>query len=226
MEIDVDEFARDLTRDLNYIVSDVFRIPDAVFKEHGTSGFNVAMYELMVGTHPELVDMTRLEKAKVSFRALCDSAPSIPSSAIQSISMAYASVSLSIDERANDPGNASAMKTLFSASTMMGMAMGIASADPSTGEAQRTAMLAVASGNRAESEARTALARIAAQARHAKDPKQTDKASVRECWGAWQKQPTRYRGKSAFARDMLDKYPSLRSQQVIEGWCRDWEQQT
>ena len=57
----------------------------------------------------------------------------------------------------------------------------------------------------------------------ANDPKQKDKATVRECWDDWQKQPTRYRSKAAFARDMREKFPRLESQPVIERWCREWE---
>jgi len=66
-------------------------------------------------------------------------------------------------------------------------------------------------------------ARYAAFARHATDPKQKDKALVRECWSDWQKEPGRYKGKSAFARDMLNKFESLESQRVIERWCKEWE---
>lgn len=62
-----------------------------------------------------------------------------------------------------------------------------------------------------------------AKAKLAIDPKQKDKALVKECWDEWQKQPNRYKGKAAFARDMREKYPSLDSQPVIEGWCRKWE---
>ena len=66
------------------------------------------------------------------------------------------------------------------------------------------------------------LAKTGALAKLAADPKQKDKAMVRECWDAWQKQPDRYRGKAAFARDMLDKFENLESQPVIERWCREW----
>jgi 3-mercaptopyruvate sulfurtransferase SseA len=76
------------------------------------------------------------------------------------------------------------------------------------------------------SEARSNLAKTGAQAKLAVDPKQRDKAVVRECWGKWQEQPGRYKGKAAFARDMRDKFPNLESQPVIEGWCRAWERET
>lgn len=66
-------------------------------------------------------------------------------------------------------------------------------------------------------------ARFAAFARHAKDPKQADKALVRVCWDTWQKNPCDYPGKAEFARDMLRQFPNLKSQPVIEGWCRKWE---
>ncbi len=64
---------------------------------------------------------------------------------------------------------------------------------------------------------------VIAKSKHAKDPKQADKAIVRECWDDWQKQPNRYKGKSEFATDMLDKFDNLKSQPVIERWCREWE---
>lgn len=55
------------------------------------------------------------------------------------------------------------------------------------------------------------------------DPKQKDKLQVRDCWDEWKKHPDRYKGKAAFARDMLDKFESLKSQPVVERWCREWE---
>jgi hypothetical protein len=68
-------------------------------------------------------------------------------------------------------------------------------------------------------------ARLKAIKKHATDPKQADKTLVRECWAAWQKEPERYEGKADFARDMRDKFPNLKSQPVIEGWCRKWERE-
>lgn len=72
----------------------------------------------------------------------------------------------------------------------------------------------------------TANARLGALAKLANDPKQRDKTIVRSCWDDWQKEPSRYKGKAAFARDMRDKFPNLESQPVIEGWCRAWERET
>lgn len=69
-------------------------------------------------------------------------------------------------------------------------------------------------------------ARLKAIRMHANDPKQADKVLVRECWDDWQKMPDRYDGKAAFARDMRDKFPNLKSQPVIEGWCRAWEKES
>lgn len=52
------------------------------------------------------------------------------------------------------------------------------------------------------------------------------KADVKAMWKLWQDDPARYKGKAAFARDMLSKFPDdLSSQPVIEGWCRDWEKE-
>ena len=87
--------------------------------------------------------------------------------------------------------------------------------------AQWSGLLATAVNERAIERASKAAIK-----RHAKDPKQADKALVRECWDDWQKQPDRYNGKAAFARDMRDKFPNLKSQPVIEGWCRAWGNET
>lgn len=67
-------------------------------------------------------------------------------------------------------------------------------------------------------------------AKLADDPKQKDKAKVKECWEAWQRNPIdaigkqKYKSKDAFAKDML-KYESLESTQVITRWCREWEKE-
>ena len=73
------------------------------------------------------------------------------------------------------------------------------------------------------SHARVQLAKAGGHARHAADPKQGAKQQAKECWDAWQKKPAQYKSKSAFARDMLDKFESLESQRVIERWCKEWE---
>ena len=80
--------------------------------------------------------------------------------------------------------------------------------------------------NNRDTPIRTALARKGARAKLAADPKQADKAIVRECWGDWKNEPARYKSKAAFARDMREKFPNLESQPVIEGWCRLWERKT
>ena len=68
--------------------------------------------------------------------------------------------------------------------------------------------------------------RNAAFKRHAKDPKQADKSCVLVCWETWQSNPTDYKGKAEFAKDMLAQFPNLTSQPVIERWCREWEGKT
>ncbi len=60
-------------------------------------------------------------------------------------------------------------------------------------------------------------------AKLANDPKQVAKAKVRECWNEWQLKPMNYRGKSAFAKDMMTKFEELDSQPVITRWCGQWE---
>jgi hypothetical protein len=72
---------------------------------------------------------------------------------------------------------------------------------------------------------RKEFALAGAKAKLAKDPKQEAKRQVKEWWVRWRVNPALYRGKSSFARAMLDKYPDLSSQPVIEGWCRSWEKE-
>ena len=62
-----------------------------------------------------------------------------------------------------------------------------------------------------------------------RDPKQTEKALVRECWDEWQDKKKRkldtYKGKTSFAKDMLLKYYNLENQSVIVRWCGIWEKE-
>lgn len=78
-------------------------------------------------------------------------------------------------------------------------------------------------GSKSIQEVRQEFARRGAMMMLANSTKQRDKATVRECWDAWQKRLDSYKGKAAFARDMREKFPNLESQPVIEGWCRAWE---
>lgn len=59
-----------------------------------------------------------------------------------------------------------------------------------------------------------------------RDPKQKEKAFIRECWNEWQKKPDSYDSQAAFARDMLSKCEHLTSQKKIEDWCHEWKQST
>jgi hypothetical protein len=81
-----------------------------------------------------------------------------------------------------------------------------------------------------ESDFNRSLMAARARKRHVNDPKQAAKQQVKECWDAWQSKPNQYKSKSAFARDMLEKFPheeggevGLESQRVIERWCKEWE---
>lgn len=67
-------------------------------------------------------------------------------------------------------------------------------------------------------------ARGAAKAGHANSPQAQAKAVAKELWIRWQADDTLYASKAAFARDILGKFPDeLKSQPVVEGWCRKWE---
>ncbi len=70
---------------------------------------------------------------------------------------------------------------------------------------------------------RSLIGKEAVKSKLLRDPKQQDKLFVLECWQKWQSDPTTYKGKASFARDMLTKCEHLTSQKKIEDWCRDWE---
>lgn len=60
-------------------------------------------------------------------------------------------------------------------------------------------------------------------AKRDKDPKQIEKAFVKECWKAWQKEPHRYENRPAFIRDMVEKCELLENKNSIRNWCGYWE---
>lgn len=63
-----------------------------------------------------------------------------------------------------------------------------------------------------------------ARAKLERDPKQLAKRQVRELWTEWWcDKRDRYRTKTQFAKDMLDKFPELANQAVIVRWCTAWE---
>jgi len=64
-----------------------------------------------------------------------------------------------------------------------------------------------------------------AKERHARDPKQTERNFVFECWKEWKQKPDLYKSKASFARDMLEKCEKLESPKVIEDWCREWDKE-
>ena len=80
-------------------------------------------------------------------------------------------------------------------------------------------------GERVLGNAASDMARRGAKTKLKNDPKQAEKALVRECWDDWQKKPDSYKGKTAFAKDMLSKYETLENQNVIVRWCGVWEKE-
>lgn len=57
-------------------------------------------------------------------------------------------------------------------------------------------------------------------------PKQSEKLFIQDCWQEWQSHPLRYKDKSAFATDMLEKSEHLTSLKKITDWCREWEKES
>lgn len=72
---------------------------------------------------------------------------------------------------------------------------------------------------------RSRLARRAAHASHANRPIAKARDHVRDCWVAWQTQPSQYKTTAAFARDMVDKFPDeITSPVTVERWVRQWRE--
>jgi hypothetical protein len=82
---------------------------------------------------------------------------------------------------------------------------------------------AISNGSEAFQKVRRQMAYEAATARHRNDPKQADKKFVFECYRNWRANPSRYKSKAQFARDMLEKCAHLESQKKIEDWVRLWD---
>lgn len=59
-----------------------------------------------------------------------------------------------------------------------------------------------------------------------KDGKQAALLKVRTHWQEWQNDKSIYKGKAAFARDMVDAYPVLISTKYIEDLCRKFENES
>ena len=85
--------------------------------------------------------------------------------------------------------------------------------------------IAIESGSEKEQEIRRDMAYRGAIEKLKRDPKQAAKAKVKECWNDWQLKPSNYKGKSAFAKDMMAKFEELDSQAVITRWCGQWERE-
>ena len=64
-----------------------------------------------------------------------------------------------------------------------------------------------------------ALAKIAIDS----DGKQADKLQIRKEWEKWQRNLNFYRGDTAFARAMLDRYTNITDTRSITRWCREWK---
>lgn len=85
--------------------------------------------------------------------------------------------------------------------------------------------IAIESGSKKEQEIRRDMAYRGAIEKLKRDPKQAAKIRVKECWNHWQQKPANYKGKSAFAKDMMTKFEELDSQAVITRWCSQWEKE-
>jgi hypothetical protein len=87
---------------------------------------------------------------------------------------------------------------------------------------QQFALFTAKKVSEARRAARQDLARKAAAAAIAKSPKQADKSRVFALWQEWQEGKFRFRSAAHFARHIMDEFPTLQNQKVIEGWVTAW----
>lgn len=73
-----------------------------------------------------------------------------------------------------------------------------------------------------ESAAKSNLARIAANARHAQGPFAEVRDFARNQFRDWESDPSMYKSLAGFARDIADKFPIISNPVSVERWVRAW----
>lgn len=76
-----------------------------------------------------------------------------------------------------------------------------------------------------EQKARKDVARKAAAAKLANDPKQAAKAEARKLWADWQTGKTIHRSAAAFARFVVKTLPVIESEEAVKRWEREWRKE-
>lgn len=137
------ELANELIKEMNHLIDELFEFPKDVFAEVGTSALSVKVCEA-AKDYPEHGNLDG-HRAEADFQKLCDSVPNIPVEAVMAISLAYAGVIVCFDDRNNEKqSEASVIRTLLSASKLVGMAIGVIVESPMTHEAKRRQALSEA----------------------------------------------------------------------------------
>ena len=151
-------------------------------------------------------------EAKRKFALLCKSMPRINKDVLMALGLSFSSYEYAFgDGNKEEMTNAKVASTISAISMIIGFAVGILAGGKSLPEDQRKRLLS-------EIGISAAYAKLA----NDKDGKQSAKQQVRECWELWQQDLSRYKGPTAFARDMREKYDNLESEEVIRRWCRVW----
>lgn len=76
-----------------------------------------------------------------------------------------------------------------------------------------------------EQKARKDVARNAAAAKLANDPKQAAKRDARRLWEDWQSGRTLHKSAAAFARYVVDTIPAIESEESVRRWGREWRKE-
>jgi len=76
-----------------------------------------------------------------------------------------------------------------------------------------------------EQKARKDVARKAAAAKLANDPKQAAKSEARKLWAQWRARPPLHRSAAAFARFVVKTLPIIESEEAVKRWEREWRKE-
>jgi hypothetical protein len=182
-------------------------VPMEVITDDGISAVMGYLYE-MIGEKEKFKENTN------RFKEMCKKIPQVGETTVWGLSwvaIGYTIMHREIEKKGEDFSTIEKINSLLTIVMAFGLAVGASAGEKNQSIDDIRKMLASQFG------------RSGAMAMLSRDPVQIAKKEVRECWLRWQADPSRYKGPSAFARDMLDKFEALTEAEVVRRWCREWK---
>ncbi|MDO8264641.1 MAG: hypothetical protein Q7T21_15655 [Gallionella sp.] len=124
MDIEIETIAREELNEWNWIIDEVLKIPDHIFRECGSAAFSIAAGEDAAALPEGSLDLdhaTFLNDARERFTRLCEAAPHVSPDCIRWLSMGCTTISTLFDDRFEPRTTADVIRTLMSTSTAKGM---------------------------------------------------------------------------------------------------------